>query len=60
MNGRGYDAVIAFMASCKDRPSTWTKKSIVLPAESRSGQRQYGSLTTRPGEAHNRKLRPPF
>ena len=32
------------MASENDRPSTLTKKSMVLPARSRSGHRQYDAL----------------
>ena len=36
-----YDAVILVMASWKDRPRIWTRKSIVLPLKLRSGQRQY-------------------
>ncbi len=35
-----YVPVMWRMASWKDRPSTWTWKSMALPARLRSGQRQ--------------------
>ena len=44
-----YDAMILVMASWKDRPRIWQKKSIVLPLKFRSGQRQYDSFATSPG-----------
>ena len=58
-SGTSYDPVSARMASWNDRRRICVQKSIALPARSRSGQRQYESLTTRPGCARTRKLPPP-